>query len=308
MKAVVPILTILVLAATAFPQTCPPCWKNSNPQSGRGPARNLPADIYMPCNCSDDNRRVMTVYINSSWNVDANGNSTPGHTNENIWNAVNCALAEWNSAQDQFGNKTGYFFVLDQSHQFGDPVIKIKKGRTSVGNFAVTSWMGTAPNLTDPVIELDPRNRNLNNNRFTPADLCGRVKHELGHIIGLADDVNCTSIMSGSDTNGRRPYNNISSNDVVQSNNNLNNNQTNCAGCFPGTTCEVGGGGGGDEGGGDGGSEPTCDFRSYLAFEDCDIFESPQCCDKYLITEEWCNGVLVRTNREYAGNTCQPEL
>jgi hypothetical protein len=249
---------------------------------------------------------VITVYINSTWDIDANGNSTPGHTNDNVWNAVNCALAAWNSAQDQFGNKTGYFFVLDQSHQFGDPVVKVKKQTPVAGNFAETAWSGTAPNLTDPLMRLDPRDRNLNNNRFTPTDLCGHVKHELGHVVGITDDVNCASIMNGADANGRRPYNNISPDDVVQSNNNLNNNQANCTACAPGTTCQGGGGGGDDGGEGDDGQ--TCEFRSYYAFENCDIFEHPECCDKYLITEQWCNGILVYTNREYAGNTCQYEL
>ena len=277
--------------------------------SGHGAARNLPANKYTPCNCSDDDRRVITVRISSSWDIDASGNSTPGHTNDNVWNGVNCAIAAWNNAQDQSGNKTGYYFILDQAREIsmGDADITIQKHTIeSGGGFAQTDPIGSLPNINMFIMKLAGKNKDLNNNQFRPEDLCGRVAHEIGHIVSLNDDTSCMTIMRGTNpTTGIRPINSISASDVEQANKNIRDDQRpNCNGCWA-SACESGGGGSGDEGGG---SEPTCEYRSHLAFENCDIFESPQCCDKYLITEQWCNGVLVYTNREYGGNTCEPEL
>src|SRR5437660_123146 len=95
-------LSILVVATIA--QTCPYdqplCYFDQNPMPGHGGAGSLPPDRYTPCNCPDDNRRVITIRIDGSWDVDPNGNATPGNTNVNIWNAAQCASNQWNAAQD----------------------------------------------------------------------------------------------------------------------------------------------------------------------------------------------------------------
>ncbi len=229
--------------AVASAQICPPCKKNQNPLPGSGPASNIPS-----CGCPGDTRRVITVRITDTWDVDPAGNSTPGNTNVHVWNAVICAVAAWNNTTDAFGNKIGYYFVVDQSATFGTPTVKIKRQTPATGGgFAETTWSGSLPDLTSPVVKLAPSNGNLNSNQFTSADLCGRVKHELAHIVGLTDDETCPTIMNGTNTNGTRNNNNISSNDIIQSNNNLRDDMRPlCTGCAGGgTSCEEGGGGSG---------------------------------------------------------------
>jgi hypothetical protein len=121
-QSIAVLCVIFLITGIGYPQDCPPCKKNQNPLPGHGAAANIPS-----CACPNDNRRVILVTIGGGWNVDPNGNSTPGQTNVHIWNAVTCAIAAWNTAQDQFGNKTGYYFVLDQNGQYGSTDVKIQR-------------------------------------------------------------------------------------------------------------------------------------------------------------------------------------
>src|SRR5215472_14878824 len=93
---------ILFVAVRALSQACPPnqppCLKDRIPMIGHGAAGNLAASFG--CNCPGDSRRVITVAINASWDVDPQGNSTPGNTNVNVWKATVCAVSAWNNAHD----------------------------------------------------------------------------------------------------------------------------------------------------------------------------------------------------------------
>src|SRR5262249_39627007 len=103
---------IVLICSTLCAQSPPPCgtgepkcYTDMTPYNGHGAASNLPTQLCS--NCSGDQRRVIVVRIDSSWG------ST---TNANIWNAVGCAVSAWNNATDQYGNKTGYFLVVDQQN------------------------------------------------------------------------------------------------------------------------------------------------------------------------------------------------
>jgi len=149
-------------------------------------------------------------------------------TNANVWNAVVCAIAGWNSATDSSGNKTGYHFVLDQANQTGvsTPDITIKKEDLSgfaANNVNINPGSGTRTNT----IFLDPDNGTLGGGSFTANDLCGRVKHELAHLIGTSENHDCNTIMRGTRADGTRTVNNISANDVVRVNTNFMN-RSNC--------------------------------------------------------------------------------
>jgi hypothetical protein len=127
----VAVICVGLITDHVYQQACaptqPPCISDRIPMNGHGGAKDLPASFG--CNCQGDNRRVISVSIGSSWDVDPQGNSTPGNTNVNVWNATACAISAWNDAQDNYGNKTGYYLVIDQSGQLGstsDVTIKNK--------------------------------------------------------------------------------------------------------------------------------------------------------------------------------------
>lgn len=73
------VLVVLLPTTYTYSQTCssgqPPCYRDQSPMAGHGSASSLPSGFG--CNCPTDNRRVITISIDSSWD------STPGHTNDN---------------------------------------------------------------------------------------------------------------------------------------------------------------------------------------------------------------------------------
>lgn len=101
----VPVLMGLVLGAfpVALWAQCPGCYYNTGLMAGHGPAPD------------GSPRRVINIYIDSSW-----GNPT----NTNLWNGIEAACADWNKATDQNGKTTGYYFQINQgSSQQADIVV-----------------------------------------------------------------------------------------------------------------------------------------------------------------------------------------
>ncbi len=243
-------------------QTCPsgqpPCYSDAAPIPGHGPASSLPAEFN--CNCPGDNRRVVTIRIDASWNVDTNGNATPGQTNANVWNAVQCAKNQWNTVKDPTGFTTGYYFVVDQANH-ADPSstradITITRATPPAGGFA-SAGVGTAAPYT---ISLSPSNGNLNGGAFTATDLCGRVAHEIGHEIGIGNaTTSCNTIMSGANADGTRTRNQVTPNDVFRVNRHFDPaTQVNCTASRAAGQEPINEGGG-DPGGGDPcGGDPCC--------------------------------------------------
>lgn len=205
-------------ALSTLAQTCPsgepPCYSDAAVIPGHDAASNLPAEFN--CNCPGDNRRVVTVQIDSSWNVT---DSSGTHTNDNIWNAVKCAVNQWNTVRDPTGYTTGYYFVVDQQNH-ADPSstradITITQAGPPGGGFA-SAGPGTSAPYT---ISLAASNGNLNGGSFTTTDLCGRVAHEIGHEIGIGNaTTSCNTIMTGANANGTRAHNQVTPNDVFRVN------------------------------------------------------------------------------------------
>jgi hypothetical protein len=222
------VLLILICCSTILriygqcPSGEPRCYKDSNPMPGHGMAKNLPSQFN--CNCPNDERRVITIRIDSSWNIDPNGNPI-NTTNANVKAAVDCGVNMWNAATGTGGSKSPYYFVVDKDQlvHTGNPDIQIRNQPPPVGA-GFSAWetrTGTAPNYTNYWLDLDPKNKDFNGGRFQDLDLCGRIAHEIGHIAGnlsLSPGINCVSIMTGTYTSGKRPYNIVATNDVNRAN------------------------------------------------------------------------------------------
>jgi hypothetical protein len=105
-------------------------------------------------------------------------------TNTRIWNGAQQAINDWNGACDDWGNRTAYYFKLDQNAEHPDFIIK--KGATNSGCAEV---FGSGP----PYIILLPENTAVS---FSDAEIAGKIKHEMGHKIGAAQTDSCASIMN----------------------------------------------------------------------------------------------------------------
>lgn len=201
---------------------------------------------------SADGRRIVTVAIDSSWDVNSSGQSSPGsgHTNPAVWNAVQAAMDNWNNATDQYGNKTGYYFEIDQTHQLGTPSITILNQQPSVSPLAEN---GTSDSTSSPtratVINLAP---NAPTVACTADDLAGATKHELGHVVGLngvGSNTDCNSVINegqwayNSNTDSSciaTPYDTVSQGDVSQVNTALTS-PSDCTGTAQTTSLEANG-------------------------------------------------------------------
>jgi hypothetical protein len=174
---------------------CPPCDVSQPSMSGSGTASN--------------NRTQINIFIDSSWNVDSNGNAISG-TNSNVWNAtcagspgegcINAqgpsAAAMWNNTQSG-GNTVPFAFEVNQSF-FSHTDIYIKRVASPPGGCAA---IGFDPNTGSWTLLLADSAKNL-----SQADLAGLIAHEIGHPLGLvnANDAACggPSIMDGHNPGG----------------------------------------------------------------------------------------------------------
>ena len=194
--------------------------------AGHGPASNLPPTLCS--NCQGDNRRVITVRIfsgnyNVTWDYDTNGNHTPGQTNAHIWNAVQCAINQWNTMRAPDGYTTGYYLVLDQAGQVpGTADITIQRRQVTSAD-GTPGFASTTDNGWPYTTSLSPSNGTLGGGSFTTDDLCGRLAHEIGHPLGLSNESGCNSIMTGVNPDGTRDVNQVTAEDVYQVNRNLDN-------------------------------------------------------------------------------------
>lgn len=206
------------------PPNCSPgyprCYYDQTPYQGHGAASNLPANLCI--NCAGDNRRVVIVRIDHTW-----GHPT---TNVNVWDAVACAVSRWNNANDNENppNTTGYHFVVDQNGQVGGADITITNQAPASGALAATNPAHNASSATrQNTIDLAPANGTLGGGSFTAGDLCGRVAHEMGHLIGMRNTQGCNTIMDGVNSNGTRDVNQVQPIDVQSVNRNFAGG-TNC--------------------------------------------------------------------------------
>jgi hypothetical protein len=141
----------------------------------------------------------------------------------------------WNNARDG-SSANGYYLVIDQAGAVSStPDINIDKQPVTTGSGYAkqTPTVDASANLTHTEVHLDPKNTTFSE-VHQPDDLCGRIAHEIGHGIGLNGVTsNCASIMTGSYSNGSRPINYVTAEDVRASNQNLNPSTR--GNCFPPT-------------------------------------------------------------------------
>ena len=225
-----PAAIVLISHAQTSQDPCPPgtpkCYKDLAPYAGHNLSASQLPPTLCPNGCEGDNRRVVVVRMDPSW-------GSP--TNANIWNAVQCALTAWNNATDASGNKIGYYLVLDQANFTGvaDADITVVKEEPAGGDLASCN---VGVNNEDPhrknVVRLDPKNGDLGAGaglNFNASDLCGRVAHELGHLLGVGEVPDCRSIMFGVNTNGSRDVDTVQPGDVAQVNRNFDpSTRNNC--------------------------------------------------------------------------------
>ena len=237
-----PLMMVLLCHGQTSQDPCPPgtprCFSDLAPYAGHNlSASQLPPHLC-PNGCAGDNRRVIIIRFDSTWG------ST---TNANVWNAVHCATAAWNNATDGASpsNRTGYYFVVDQGNLLVNAPNDIIPADITIVNRVPDVGIASCnvghdnenPNRKNE-ISLHPVNGTLGagpSQTFSPTDLCGRVAHELGHLIGLADVGTCRSIMFGANLDGTRDVNAIQSSDVAQVNRNFNaNTRSTCEATTPG--------------------------------------------------------------------------
>ena len=236
--SLIPVIIVLASYAQTSGDTCPAgepkCFKDLVPYSGHNiSASQLPPNLC-PEGCAGDNRRAIIIRFDSSWG---------SQTNSNIWQAVHCAAAAWNNATDGASppNRTGYYFAIDQGGLLSQPVpdadITIIKDTPTEGLASCNVGKDHDLSIRRNVIRLDSVNGDLGVGaglNMTASDLCGRVAHELGHLIGLAEVPNCRSIMYGANANGSRDVDTVQPNDVAQVNQNFNGaTRGSCAGTTP---------------------------------------------------------------------------
>ncbi|HXQ35843.1 MAG TPA: hypothetical protein VN843_17640 [Anaerolineales bacterium] len=202
------------------PSGTPKCYSNLAPYAGHNlSASQLPPNLC-PEGCAGDNRRVIVIRVDTSWG------ST---TNANIWNAVHCAAAAWNNATDGASppNKIGYYFVVDQANLTNVTQADITVVKESPQGDLASCDVGIDnqnPNRQNE-LRLHPTNGDLGVGEglnFNASDLCGRVAHELGHLIGVGEASDCRSIMFGVNLNGSRDVDTVQPGDVAQANRNFN--------------------------------------------------------------------------------------
>lgn len=168
-------LILIGHSIVAHPAGCPDCLFD-NPAPMTGPA-------------SDDGRRTISVQIDSTWGSPTNAgvwNATCAGTNTPGCPTGTSAISMWNTTTDASGNHTGYFLDLQQSNS--NPQIIIKLGDPGDGNCASMVAAGPPFVITLPA--------NIVN--FSADEIRGRIAHEIGHVLGLGNDPNCSSIMSTS--------------------------------------------------------------------------------------------------------------
>ncbi len=217
------------------PSGTPNCYRDLAPYAGHNLSASQLPPILCPEGCAGDNRRVIVIRIDTSWGTT---------TNANVWNAVQCAAASWNNATDGASppNKIGYYLVLDQAN-FTDVAkadITVRKETPEDGLANCNVGVDNENPQRRNVIRLHPTNGDLGaaeGKTFNASDLCGRVAHELGHLLGLGEARDCRSVMFGANLNGSRDIDTVQPADVAQVNRNFNSaTRANCQALAPGDT------------------------------------------------------------------------
>lgn len=155
-------LVCLLIGFSVFARSlCPGCKTTQSPPLGHGAAPD------------GSGRRLINITIDHSWDT------SPGHTNPNVWNGVLTAISMWNA------KTTCYYLDINQE---GFTDIRIAKEASS----NIAGGCGDFTPLTPYRIRL------ADTIGGDTADHIGAiVAHETGHAFGLLNDATCVSIMNG---------------------------------------------------------------------------------------------------------------
>jgi hypothetical protein len=194
------ILAVCSLFASSTAAQCPGCNYDEPNMPGHGSAgqdQDLAGLVS-----STDSRRVITVKIDSSFNI------SPGQTNPRVWNATNCAISGsasvfdgvsyrstngWNNATGSSGSTSGYYLKFGPGTQGGSTADIIITNQAPSNSNALADTTGPdQPHLIRLTLERLPD--------ATDVDLCALIKHEMAHGLGLANDDSCDSIMNAGRT------------------------------------------------------------------------------------------------------------
>jgi hypothetical protein len=166
----------LLFSVAVIAGDCPSCDQGLPRLPGRA-SEGKPAEV--------NGRPQISVRIDGSWD------STPGHTDSQVWDAVNEGMRRWNDATNGFGTSSYYNFDLRQTDS-GAQITIVK----DAGEKACAHTDG--PPGGPYVIHLP-----ANANQRTLEALINTIEHELGHVYGLDHpdkDATCPgnqSIMKG---------------------------------------------------------------------------------------------------------------
>jgi len=171
-------LLIVAMVIISLGEECPPCFYNQTPPNTTGNGT------------ASDGRPILTVKIDSSWNVDNSGNPQSG-TNTNIWNGVtgctgcvphNGAAGTWNEATGTGGLPANFNIQINQNTQ--TPNITIVRDDSIPGCGQMT--------MSPPGGPYTMRLRTSIASQDLWA-IVGAIAHEIGHSIGLENLTNYTS-------------------------------------------------------------------------------------------------------------------
>lgn len=141
--------------------------------------------LYPPpgiCAHGDCPPSLMTVYI-----------SIPSNLREDLRNAIFAARNQWNSQTARNGS---YIPVqievgIDTPSQYRTTSIVEESVSNPLG---FSEWKDPS-NAEQSRIAIDPKNF-ASGSQVTYQDLVGRVAHEIGHVLGLNDNLNCNPTLS----------------------------------------------------------------------------------------------------------------
>jgi hypothetical protein len=149
--------------AQAQQNPCPPCFNDLDPLPGHG---------------TTNGRRNLNIYLQpQGWDS--------SNIHGRVYAALNCAISEWNDARGtDINTRIPYNLGLTAGTNSADIVIQrgLAEGGCGQDNFGQT--MDT--------INLDSAAQNLSDR-----ELCLLIAHELGHSLGLDDNLTCPTIMGG---------------------------------------------------------------------------------------------------------------
>jgi hypothetical protein len=241
-KAILFASLLLLLAVITFSQSLQPCqsgqilcYSDMTPYAGHGPAKNLPPNLCPNDECKtaqNQDRRVVVLRIDTS------STSWGAITPQLIWNAVQNAINQWNTATDSSGKTIGYYFVLDQQHLLDVPDADITITRDSTAPYLSANTLNEpGSSVRTNVININPRYTDpaSPSSSVSAEELGGSIAHEIGHLIGLVNNrpefgTQCKTIMRGiNDTvRGTGLVTNVQAADVEAVNRNFAS-RTNCS-------------------------------------------------------------------------------